>query len=906
YHVVRRGKSTYEPNASINESREWTKLDTAVNPVGNDIIRMDTREGFSGRNFIKVTEPLISNKTRYVPVVILEQDGAEANEIIYTDKGNVSASGKPILEATYDENGRANTQVKSYETMVMAKVSTGGGHTLNLRADGSVWAYGLNEYGQLGTNNHEENGGFLAMDDPQEIHTYLWDAEKGEYVRSYKDVLSSDGETIRHIATPTFVDVSAGQDHSLLVDSDGNVWAAGNNDRGQLGLGETVSSMPYFVKVIDTKTTTALGGAKIVAVSAGDGFSLALTSDGRVFAWGDNSHGQLGLHTVGGTVSTPTKLALANVNGVSAGTDHSLFTMYDGSLYAAGNNANGKLGLSGGVAEGDDVGNPTYVPGTQTVVEASAGQDHSLALVYAMTIATWGSNEDGRLGRELKDNALWTDKAEAMDGISWIVDVDAGMDHNMALDYNGLLYSWGNNRDGQLGLGNSTNNLWIDKPEKNLRYLEDANIYIRSISAGGAYSAISDTIGQVYGMGDYTKARYTGANAIVLWQNDTLGDTPIIVGEKGQPSSKHQVLVHVGEDVVVDFILSKRFNLFTEFWRNYPITFSNVNTDIAFNNKSIVLEEGSVWNTGDGDIYVAEKDMKFADLVEENKFVVHGSSYGLTHIVLRAGDQTVVYYVNVIPADTNDSKNIVAPMMAAGYRFTLALRSDGTVWAWGANEYGQLGHTIDPDEPYSLLPTQVNFPGLDEENGEHIVSIAAGDRHALALTNKGRLYAWGDNSTRQLGLRLTWGFTGDQTEPDRLSVPTLVTLSATATGADAKVVKMVAGTNHSAALTESGRVYTWGANDQGQLGINAPLTTRTGTPQLVSGMSKVIDLSDGATADTVRVVRYDGVMWGWGRNNNGQINTISGLPNYTEPVIVRLETEGLERVVGQDADGNDI
>ena len=61
---------------------------------------------------------------------------------------------------------------------------------------------------------------------------------------------------------------------------------------------------------------------------------MALTSDGRVFAWGDNTYGQLGLHQVGGVISAPTKLALSNVNGISAGSNHSLFAMYDGSLYA--------------------------------------------------------------------------------------------------------------------------------------------------------------------------------------------------------------------------------------------------------------------------------------------------------------------------------------------------------------------------------------------------------------------------------------------------------------------------------------------------------------------------------------------------------------------------------------------
>ena len=96
-----------------------------------------------------------------------------------------------------------------------------------------------------------DNGGYLGVDDPIEIRTFISDGNGG-YVWDHKTTLSSDGETRRYTANAIFVDVSAGLDHSLLVDSEGNVWAAGNNDHGQLGLDTSVRSMPYFVKVIDT------------------------------------------------------------------------------------------------------------------------------------------------------------------------------------------------------------------------------------------------------------------------------------------------------------------------------------------------------------------------------------------------------------------------------------------------------------------------------------------------------------------------------------------------------------------------------------------------------------------------------------------------------------------------------
>ena len=849
----------------------------------------------------------MSYKYRYVPMVILESNGPEAL--------------KPVMKANDDGHLVPTGEVveKPYDELVMAKVSSGGGHTLSLRADGSIWAYGLNEHGQLGTNSNEINETadgqrILGDDDPVEIQTWVKNSS-GKYEREYHTELSEDGVTVREKANVIFVDVSAGKDHSLAVDSDGNVWAAGSNEYGQLGL-TGVDELPYFVKILDAAATSALSsvGAKIVAVSAGNGYSLALASDGSVFAWGRNDRGQLGLHHTE-QVDMPTKLSLINVNAISAGEDHSLFAMFDGYVYATGSNAYGKLGIvSAAVPLEGDVDAPIFLddPQMTSVLKVGAGNDHSMALTYGARVLTWGSNEDGRLGRELADNAAQTAEPGIINELSYIMDISAGMDHNLAVNYNGELYAWGNNRDGQLGLGSATSNLWVAVPQMNVSYLKDANIVLRSISAGGAYSSISDTTGQVYGMGDYTKARYNGDNAIALYQNDTLSDTPIIVGEKGQPSSKHQVLVHVGEDVVVDFILSHRFNLFTDFWSRYTPQFTNINGDVAYRNYDKVLEAGEDYVTGDGLIYTPEKAFiteedgtvreKIYDaetLLDENRFVVHGVSYGFTQIVLRAGNQTVVYYVNVIPYNDPEKQsiNIVAPMISSGQQYTLALRSDGTVWAWGDNQYGQLGHTIDPKEAYSLLPVEVNFPGLEPD--EHIVSISAGEYHALALTNKGRLYAWGSNAHGELGLRLTWGFTGDQVEPDRLSQPTVVTLSDTATGSDSRVVKMVAGITHSVALTESGRVYTWGSNSQGQLGMNWANSVHTGTPQQVPGMSKVIDLSEGARGDTVRVVRYDGTMWGWGLNLNGQINTESGRANYMSPIIIKLGTDSLRREMGR-------
>src|SRR5207237_1361854 len=135
--------------------------------------------------------------------------------------------------------------------------------------------------------------------------------------------------------------------------------------------------------------------------------------------------------------------------------------------------------------------------------------------------------------------------------------------------------------------------------------------------------------------------------------------------------------------------------------------------------------------------------------------------------------------------------------ISAGEVWSLALRADGTVWAWGDNSWGQLAN----DQVGVPSPTPVRVRGL-----AGMVAVAAGYAHGLALGRDGTVWAWGDDEVGQLG---DGGAYGSRPTPGRVAV--LAGVTAVATGS-------AFGSSHSLALEADGSVWAWGNNSDGQLG----------------------------------------------------------------------------------------
>ncbi len=278
--------------------------------------------------------------------------------------------------------------------------------------------------------------------------------------------------------------IAGGIDHTLAICSDGTVMAWGENIYGQLGY----DSAPATYVPLPAPVS---GVANVMAVNAGNHFSMAVKSDGTVWCWGDNSEGELGNGTVGGSTYTP-----GQVNGLSGITAiagdcsaHALALKNDSTVWAWGRNYEGELGNGTGIST-----NLPVQAGTPSGIIAIAGGNfHSMALRNDGTVYVWGDNQYGQLGDGTNLPSL---VPEQVLGLSGIVAIAAGGYHSLALKNDGTVYAWGYSSYGQLGHDVDTLVLYTAHPV----LVEDLS-GVAAISGGGFYSLALKTDGTVWTWG---------------------------------------------------------------------------------------------------------------------------------------------------------------------------------------------------------------------------------------------------------------------------------------------------------------------------------------------------------------------------------------------------------------------
>ena len=304
------------------------------------------------------------------------------------------------------------------------------------------------------------------------------------------------------------VEISAGTNHTLALDSNGQIWAWGANGNGQLGNGtNTASSVP-----VEVDTTGVLAGRDIVQVAAGGEYSLALDSEGRVFSWGSNTNGQLGNGSTWGVYSnvpveidTTGVLAGRDIVQIVAGGFHSFAIDSEGSVFAWGSNWAGQLGDGTNTNSNVPVEvDMTGVLAGRSIAQAVAGIWHSLALDSEGNVFAWGSNTDDQLGNGTNTSSnvpVEVDMTGVLAGrnIVQIVADSTDFAHSLALDDKGSVFAWGSNWAGQLGDGtNTSSNIPVEVDMTGVLAGRD----IVQVAAGGGYSLALDSKGRVFSWGN--------------------------------------------------------------------------------------------------------------------------------------------------------------------------------------------------------------------------------------------------------------------------------------------------------------------------------------------------------------------------------------------------------------------
>ncbi|MFC5404793.1 S-layer homology domain-containing protein [Cohnella soli] len=315
-------------------------------------------------------------------------------------------------------------------------VIAGEGHTVVLKSDGTVWAWGANNYGQLGM-------GTVGKDSSTPVQ-----------VSNLSDVVAIAAE-----GGQSFLKTG----HTVALKSDGTVWTWGNNENGQLGIGTLDKGSPVPVQVPNL--------SDVVAITAGSLHTMALKSNGTVWAWGYNYYGQLGN---GKTGSSTVPVQVSNLSGVisiSAKYMQSSAVRSDGTVWTWGSNFYGQLGYDTGKKNNPT---PKQVPKVKGIVSIAQGQLFTAALGSDGTVWTWGLNLFGSLGNgtsgqqtEFYEPQQVLYSLNPSRELSGVVSISAGQGHTLALLSDGSVWGWGQNDYGMLGNGNLTHRPLANKIELN-------------------------------------------------------------------------------------------------------------------------------------------------------------------------------------------------------------------------------------------------------------------------------------------------------------------------------------------------------------------------------------------------------------------------------------------------------
>ncbi len=745
------------------------------------------------------------------------------------------------------------------------------GHSLFVKADGTLWGAGSNAGGELGdgTTTHRASPIQIATD---------------------------------------VVQASAGNNYSLFLKAGGTLWAMGENTDGQLGDGASTRRL--------SPVQVASGVAQ---VSAGHRHSLFIKTDGSLWAMGQNLYGQLGDGTTTQRLA-PVQVATGVVQA-AAGSDHSVFLKLDGTAWSMGYNSFGQLG------DGSLYSRFSPVQIASEVVSIAAGIRTTFLVKIDGSLWAAGENTSNKLG-----DGSFTQRSTPVLILGGVDRVSTGYNHNLALKNDGSVWAWGSNAAGSFGNGTTTNRSTPGEVASEVGDIAAGNFFSLFLSQRPAFLAQPVSVSILHGQGTTLHALAGGSPPITYqWYLGAAGDTSaplagatqasfetgplsqtrsfwvratnargytrdsavatvtVVVVDPPQISAQPAHVTVLAGDSASFAVSASGGNLAYQWYRGAPgdttapipgaigavlltpplrdatsvwVRISNSVGAVNSSAATATLRPRDAWNLkgsgqndygqlGDGSttqrnipVLVASDVVSASTSVSHSLFIKADASLwamGANNLG-QLGDGSTTQRLSPVQVATG-----VLAASASG-EFSLFLKTDGTFWASGANHYGRFGL---PGVSQTSTPVQI---------AGDVVHFAAGRTHSLFVKTDGSLWAMGDNSQGQLGD----GSTVRRTTPVQIA---------------GGVARVAAGLDTSFFIKTDGSLWAMGENFWGQLGngLNVDVTT----PQKIADDVVLV----AAGSEHTLMLKRDGTLLGMGYNGAGAL----GLPTgslYRSPTLI--------------------
>jgi alpha-tubulin suppressor-like RCC1 family protein len=741
-------------------------------------------------------------------------------QLLASGQYQVALTSNKLFVWGYGVTGGATTTLNLFS---LAQISAGNSHALALTSDNRLLAWGLNSNGQLGTNDA------ISRSFPAQV------GGKGGWKKisagaSFSVVVRGDGtlfawgnnasgqlgdgttitksSPVQIASSVNWLNVDAGIDHVIATNNTALLWVWGKNDAGQLGVNDTINrSFP-----VQVSSPTLIGSNSWLQLSAGLSFSAAIDTDYKLYAWGLNSSGQLGLTNVninGDTInrSIPTQVGTLSWQLVSAGQGHTAAIRLDSTLWTWGLNTSFQLGLTDTGPAGSSINRSAPVrvtsgSGSGSWKNVSAGNAFTLAIAndpLGLTdnlLFSWGRNQEGQTGF-VNSTTLRSTPQQITTG-SWAL-ISAGSSFSIATNNNKLLYTWGAGAGGTQADGvvsNRSSPVLVSFRSVNSQSspVQVGTSSWTFVSAGYYYNLAIRADGTLWGWGENLSGQLGINNAITR-------SSPVQIGTSSWTtvSARNGTQTYAGTAAI-------RSDNTLWVWGQGAYQFGATTVSQSWqqvtngpSHSVAIRSDGSLWAWG----------LNSSGQIGDNTTISKSTPVQIG---------TLSNYVQVGTGKTDSS---------------FAINTLGNLYTWGLNSTGNLGlnDTINRSSPTLVSTNDTSWTFVSGTKG---------------ITNDGKLYSWGNNDNGQVGD----GTTINQSLPTQIIAGTSFVFT---TGSAIA---------RNLAITTTGTLYAWGLNNSGALGDNS--TINKSTPVQIT-FSKPVSYN-----------YYGTYLGGAGGNTNGSLALTTG------------------------------